>query len=619
MSLQVWLSGNNTMTNQGLLGDLIQTTAPTYVDGKFGKSMSTGGYKMSAEQTAQVLNNEAVSFCFWVYINADDGTTDNIVKFFGNDSWTGSNNRKFSIFNYPTVNDLHLSWHNDNSKTFVTFILSDVLPSYQWTHVAVTYQNPNGSVYINGEKVHSFTGISDSSTFAYETQVIYNSSYLRWNDYRIYNHCLSPLEIKQISQGLVTHFKLSGVGGANLLRSSAIVNRGCSSFSYDINTNQYNGIAPIGSGAWGYGITFSRNTSLGEITVPKGQTLCFSMEVNPDVQCTWNADVNNAAADGTSTGGNDNDNTSKRTKSGSILLANTWNKINWTYTAKTDVSYDLVDANSNFGIVTTDLAEPVSFSLRNIKIEYGTTPTPWCPNSADTLYSTLGYDDGIEYDCSGFGNDGTINGTIAWSGDSPRYTGSYSITGSNRITTSNIAFENIEQGSISFWIKFNNSFNNWSHYIFIANEFNWTGKGYDFIIVANNSNLGETANADTANINIDCCSYNNLFNAEIGIWYHIVITWDAKNYIIKKYRDGELINTSDDSTNKRLDTYRSCHNYHCIGNEVNSTTYSGDFNISDFRIYSTCLSDSDVKSLYEVSASVDKTGNLFGREFVEEG
>ena len=200
MSLQVWLTGNNSMNNQGLLGELTQTTVPTYVDGKLGKAMSTGAYKMTAEQTAQVLNNEAISICFWVYINADTGTTDNRVMFFGNDAWgSNTNNRKFSLYNYPTVNDFHWSWmNNTGNNTFTTGVLSGVLPSYKWTHVAITYQNPNGTVYINGEKAETFTGVSNSSTFAYETQVIHNASYLKRNDFRIYDHCLSAKEVKEI-------------------------------------------------------------------------------------------------------------------------------------------------------------------------------------------------------------------------------------------------------------------------------------------------------------------------------------------------------------------------------------------------------------------------------------
>ena len=43
------------------------------------------------------------------------------------------------------------------------------------------------------------------------------------NDFRIYNHILSPLEIKEIAQGLILHYKLDGFCGGvgeNILTNS---------------------------------------------------------------------------------------------------------------------------------------------------------------------------------------------------------------------------------------------------------------------------------------------------------------------------------------------------------------------------------------------------------------
>lgn len=233
----------------------------------------------------------------------------------------------------------------------------------------------------------------------------------------------------------------------------------------------------------------------------------------------------------------------------------------------------------------------------------------------EPIYSAMGLNDAIEYDCSGFGNDGTQSGTLVYSADSARYSGCCNFTGSNRITTSNIAFENIDSGTISFWIKFNNEFKNWTHYIFFSNGFNWTATGKDFIIVANSGNL--STSVTSTNIALDCCSYNNSFTASLNTWYHIVITWDKNNYTIKKYVNGELKATNDDSTNKRLDTYRASHSYHCIGNESSSASYAGDFDVSDFRIYATALSADAIKQLYSSPISVDKSGNLYACEFKE--
>ena len=172
------------------------------------------------------------------------------------------------------------------------------------------------------------------------------------------------------------------VGGRNLIPVGMIKNcNGLSTFSYDKTSNTWTCVAPIGSNSWGRGIYF--DTGVKKIYIPRGYTYIISLEVNPEVACIWNADVNNGF-DGMPSGtGNDNDNTSLRKSSDHSLVANKWQRVWFSYTPRTDVSYDIFDASSNWGIITTDAKSPIKFKIRNVKGEFGTVPTDWTPAPED--------------------------------------------------------------------------------------------------------------------------------------------------------------------------------------------------------------------------------------------
>lgn len=172
------------------------------------------------------------------------------------------------------------------------------------------------------------------------------------------------------------------VGGRNLIPVGMIKNcNGLSTFSYDKTSNTWTCVAPIGSNSWGRGIYF--DTGVKKIYIPRGYTYIISLEVNPEVACSWNADVNNGY-DGMPSGtGNDNDNTSLRKSSDHSLVANKWQRVWFSYTPRTDVSYDIFDASSNWGIITTDAKSPIKFKIRNVKGEFGTVPTDWTPAPED--------------------------------------------------------------------------------------------------------------------------------------------------------------------------------------------------------------------------------------------
>ena len=176
------------------------------------------------------------------------------------------------------------------------------------------------------------------------------------------------------------------IGGRNLIPVGMIKNcNGLSTFSYDKASNTWTCVAPIGSNSWGRGIYFDPGVK--KIYIPRGYTYIISLEVNPEVACSWNADVNNGY-DGMPSGtGNDNDNTSLRKNSVQSLVANKWQRVWFSYTPKTNVSYDIFDASTYWGIVTTNAKSPIKFKIRNVKGEFGTVPTDWTPAPEDSLES----------------------------------------------------------------------------------------------------------------------------------------------------------------------------------------------------------------------------------------
>lgn len=171
------------------------------------------------------------------------------------------------------------------------------------------------------------------------------------------------------------------IGGRNLIPVGMIKNNRLSTFSYDKASNTWTCVAQIGSNSWGRGIYF--DTGVKKIYIPRGYTYIISLEVNPEVACIWNSDVNNGFDGMPSETGNDNDNTSLRKSSGHSLVANKWQRVWFSYTPRTDVSYDIFDASSNWGIITTDAKSPIKFKIRNVKGEFGTVPTDWTPAPED--------------------------------------------------------------------------------------------------------------------------------------------------------------------------------------------------------------------------------------------
>ena len=579
MALQIWLplTNANRIQNHGLLGDLTITTTPSIISGgKLGGTLNGGGYKMSTDQTKMCLNNKEFSCAFWVKVTSSAERK----LFFGNDY-----PRQFSIFNYPTINDLHLSWANSAGTNVFSTVDSGVFPTNVWTHCCVTYNNPTVTVYINGNVLRTYSYTCDLTDFAKETQVIHTATGRYLNDFRVYNHCLSPKEVKEISKGLVLHYPMDNcnIEANNLLNNASSYREGtpykCTTTSKDgyFHTNMYYNNDSLA----GKTVTFSVSTNK-QIAPSHGGS-----SSTHDKVCLWFY-INTSAYNGSSSA-----------YSNAICLTNSSNnfkslgnnRYSWTYTIPSGIKGLMIRTNlySNDG-------STVSANFWDFQLEFGSVASP---------FSTNKWTSNTIYDCSGFGNNGTITSSSApiLDNDSPRYSNSFKFAGSQYINAGQ-GGKITDSFSICWW----GHMDNWSSYGRAASctesggwNFESNGTGMEWNVFTN----GQYYDAS------DSTALSSLTG-----WHHWVGTYDKNS--LKIYRDGELRGTNTFSANTAIG-YNSTNSI-IIGGEATASSASAPWfvgKLSDFRIYGTALSAEDVKELYNTSAMVCDNGTVMAYSLEE--
>ena len=587
MALQVWLPLTQDTRNQGLAsGNINWTTAASFTNnGKLGgKALTTGGCKMPASMTSQVLNNTAVSIACWLYVNADADDSSNRAMIFGNDTMSSLGGRQFSIFRYPNSDDIHLSWQNYNNGTYsgavVGGVWSGVLTPHAWNHICVTYQNPNVKIYVNGVQVGSTSGVINTSSFAYDTYIIHSSSSHYINDFRIYDNCLSPTEVKELSKGLILHYLLNGNNGAgnpNLLSDFDTSFQSYTDGTVTLFSNQMNGgTQEIVSNINGINKCLhlhslgGNNRQYRTKSVSQGKTYTISADYySTNAQSTaWRGELN---------GGN----YSWQGAGMAYTTPGKWQRLYYTYSNLTS------DATIYFFIYC---ANGQDCYVKNIKIEEGSSATPWC--SASSMLVTT------EYDCSGYGNNGTRIGTFSWVSDIPKYTVStYFEDGSTSYITSSI-FMPTDKITTSVWFKGDGATSG-------ANSYH-----IPFCIGSGTAEFSvDSAKLYRQGYYINGTRYCDTISGAIvndGQWHMMTATYDGTT--LCRYLDGQLINSK------------------AISGTLNGGTltlligkyYSGGYNNkkvkqSDVRIYATALSASDVLSLYQNNAYIDTNGTIHGK------
>lgn len=175
-----------------------------------------------------------------------------------------------------------------------------------------------------------------------------------------------------------TDFNNLEIGGRNLARKGILQRNLATSCVYDDSSKTYTIISPANKKNNYYDLTIPASSN---IKIPYGKGAIISFEVySPKAVDIW-MDVNNTVESGTAWNGNDND--INRKNSSSSIPQNTWTRY-WNYcennSSKNTNKVDII-INNSFGI--TSFPEPVTWKIRNFKVELGNKPTDWTPAPED--------------------------------------------------------------------------------------------------------------------------------------------------------------------------------------------------------------------------------------------
>lgn len=573
MSLRVWLPLNGNLENKGC-GDLVVTTNNTNVFQSEGKissqSIDVSGHY--AFRVPSLVKARVFSFAFWYKPIADSSLSDNWRRIIVFDTYTSDGSTTGAIFRcessygYQSSNTSYcISIHNNVGEPIATIgnALGETDGWGKWQHIAVTADGTTLRCYRNGVQVASGS-MANGGMLQGTVHVGYtgNRPVGRMNDLRLYDHCLSPLEVKEISQGLVLHYPL------NDFYNESTTNLAAGSAGKNYVTKEVAAYATSIKGKTQYEnkiYTYSayiKNTSDNPLAV----------RFNP-----YNADDSGYSAF--------NGNYIQPGHEGYSTVT-----VDINDTTKWNGKVILYVQNGNAGTVPTNK----TFYIKEVQLEQ---------KDFATIYTDGTRTQTIISDCSGFGNNGTIINSSTHKKDGARYNASMSFNG----TTDGILIENLQISSIintavtySFWIKPDGESGARSVYFGSYSGTSWSIE----------KTSGNVLRSYWAGSPDETCTGATITD---NVWQHVCITKNGTSDI-KVYING-VLKWSSTATHSNLTfptTFR-------IGRDTRSgdgTPYKG--LMSDFRIYATALSEADIKALYNISANVDNLGNFYSFEFVED-
>ena len=624
MSLQVWLPLNGNLNNQGL-SEVTVTNNGATVDnnGKIGSCYSFNGSNNRVSISDPLPFTGDLTMMAWLKpTNVSSTTTQYALSY--NTDMGGTSGHLLGVGMYGS--SALAVWCSGT-----VFTTSVTLVDNTWYHVAASRAHTGElKVYVNGSCIlttadsnapasrwftiggrsNSATGGAGGVGYCFKGNI---------NDVRLYDHCLSAKEVKEISKGLLCHYKLSsnGFGNPNLLSNSHFDSRYTVSV-WDTSKNGnlcangwdgYNG--GVGNPSTVYHAhlqehegeyVYNYHKTSNEEWLGISQYITGSVEVSKTY--TFSCELKRISGKNYTDGGLYTRANSSATSNTFVNLFsfsnfgsvtdNKWHRYSYTFTVDSSVYM----TNGAYWYIYGHTGGDGEFLMRRPKLEEGSSATEWIPRSSDSLYASLGLDSTTESDCSGLSNNGTkIEGLSSSTNPlSIRYESCYDFDGN----TGSIQIPNLStlapsgEFTMNCWIYHDNT---------------WSSKGYETIFGGPSGFELEAKLSSTNSPSLFAYSWGQgQATYELNKWNMITMTRNTSE--TKFYINGELKITGS------AGTIPSGNYFIGAWNTSSQQNYKG--RISDFRLYSTVLSADVIRMLYDTSASIDKNGSMYAYEFKEE-
>ena len=438
MALQVWLPLLGTLENLGV-SDLEFSVAnasytSTDTNGKIGNC-----YKNTSNTDGGIVSNKTINlgtnlsmFC-WVKLNSFYNSS-SLTGILGQHRYPANEGMGITMrYVSSTTGYLSVNTGNGSDRTYNTYYGNTLLSAGTWYHVGFTYDGSKIILYVNGvkDKEVSYSGQKNIADYVQVfcwsfnqtnvTQVLHGNYKLNGfvNDVRIYDHCLSEKEVKEISKALVLHYKLnSGCAVSKNLVNGTITGGTINQGTITVT----DGIATINNTSGSWCRTHCQNEAESNTNLANNNVANKTITVSFDIlMISGNVPT--------------------------IFISDSYRAV--TGVDKTQIgvwqrgycTYVHPGYSSSYNYFSPHFSSVGNYQIKDIKIVLG---------DIKDYYSS--YNEGnIVYDSSGYGRHGTFTNALGDSNESPKYNNGV-LSEDSVITCTNFSLPD-GPTTISFWNK----------------------------------------------------------------------------------------------------------------------------------------------------------------------